>query len=100
MVKFVGSKESSEDRRILETNLRPFTDAMRSCLRRMVSNGHKFKLSDLSDEQLLKLRKDLVAELKRIYGREDREIEIAVQALATWYLRTEKERRDAIAEQG
>lgn len=99
MVKFVGSKESSEDRRILETNLKPFTDNMRTCLRRMVKSGYKFNLTDLSDEQILATRKALVEELKRIYGREDREVEIAVKAMATWYLRTEKERQEAIARQ-
>lgn len=100
MVKFVGNKDSSEDRRILETNLKPFTNAMRDCFKKMLHNGHKFNLTDLSDSQILQLRKDLVAELKRIYSKEDREVEIAVQAMAIWYLRTEKERQEAIAQQG
>lgn len=96
MVQFVGSNKASEDRRILEGALKLFTEEMRRKLQRLLRNGHTFSMTDLSDEQLLQARKNLAEELRTLYKKEDREVEIAIKALAVWVRRTEMEKQAAM----
>jgi len=95
MVKFVGDNKANESRRIMEGNLKPFLNEMRTAINRMLRDGHPFKMEDQSEARLLQARKELANEIKTLYAGEDREAEIAVKALAVWYRRKEMEQREA-----
>lgn len=89
MPKMVGSVTGKEDRRILEGQLKLFMEEMRRGITRLIKKGHSFDMSEMTSENILKARKELIEYTKTLYSKKDMEAEIAIKAMEVWYRRLE-----------